>query len=69
MNPHDLAVSEQQGAFYVLGEEIVRHLFASRHLLTLMSVEDAMVGLWLLGINKVWCRAWDKRDRVNYDQI
>lgn len=43
----------EQGAFYVLGEQIVRHLNRSRDLLTIMSVEDAMVGIWLLGIDKV----------------
>lgn len=42
-----------QGAFYVLGEQIVQHLARSRDLLTVMSVEDAMVGVWLLGIDKV----------------
>lgn len=42
-----------QGAFYVLGEKIVQHLARSRDLLTVMSVEDAMVGIWLLGIDKV----------------
>lgn len=31
----------------------MQHLYRSRDLLTVMSVEDAMVGIWLLGINKV----------------
>lgn len=47
------SLGTHQGAFYVLGEDIVRHLYRSRDLLTVMSVEDAMVGLWLLGIDKV----------------
>lgn len=42
-----------QGAFYLLGYEIVRYLYRNRELLTIMSVEDAMVGIWLLGIDKV----------------
>ncbi|CAM9868658.1 unnamed protein product [Scytosiphon promiscuus] len=42
-----------QGAFYVLGQDLVNHLNRSRDMLTVMSVEDAMVGLWLLGIDKV----------------
>ncbi|CAM9350257.1 unnamed protein product, partial [Sphacelaria rigidula] len=42
-----------QGAFYLLGYEIVRYLYLNRELLTIMSVEDAMVGIWLLGIDKV----------------
>ncbi|CAN0098011.1 unnamed protein product, partial [Ascophyllum nodosum] len=56
----------QQGAFYILGERVVQHLYRSRDLLTVMSVEDAMVGIWLLGINKVildiggsfYCKCW-----------
>ncbi|CAN0444618.1 unnamed protein product, partial [Scytosiphon promiscuus] len=40
------------GAFYVLGQDLVNHLNRSRDMLTVMSVEDAMVGLWLLGIDK-----------------
>eukprot|EP00752_Nemacystus_decipiens_P011374 g10108.t1 len=42
-----------QGAFYILGEAIVNHLNRSRDMLTVMSVEDAMMGLWLLGVDKV----------------
>ncbi|CAM9563530.1 unnamed protein product [Choristocarpus tenellus] len=42
-----------QGAFYVLGREIVEYFHTNRNQLVVMSVEDAMVGLWLLGIKKV----------------
>lgn len=42
-----------QGAFYILGEDIVAHLNRSRDMLAVMSVEDAMMGLWLLGVDKV----------------
>lgn len=31
----------------------MEHLHRSRDVLTVMSVEDAMVGLWLLGVDKV----------------
>lgn len=53
-NPHSLIPSLLlQGAFYVLGEHIVEHLNRSRDMLKVMSVEDAMMGLWLLGVDKV----------------
>lgn len=55
-----------QGAFYILGEQIVRHLYRSRELLTVMSVEDAMVGIWLLGIDKVRV-ATRRQSRCSYD--
>eukprot|EP00903_Cladosiphon_okamuranus_P017344 g15979.t1 len=42
-----------QGAFYILGEAVVDHLNRSRDMLAVMSVEDAMMGLWLLGVDKV----------------
>lgn len=42
-----------KGAFYILGEAIVNHLNRSRDMLSVMSVEDAMMGLWLLGVEKV----------------
>ncbi|CAM9585602.1 unnamed protein product [Phaeothamnion confervicola] len=41
-----------QGAFYLLGRELVEHLYRSRHNLQLISNEDAMVGLWLLGVQR-----------------
>ncbi|CAM9181012.1 unnamed protein product [Ectocarpus fasciculatus] len=42
-----------QGAFYILGVDIVNYLNGSRDMLSVMSVEDAMMGLWLLGVDKV----------------
>ncbi|CAN0051523.1 unnamed protein product [Ectocarpus sp. 12 AP-2014] len=42
-----------QGAFYILGVDIVNYLNKSRDMLSVMSVEDAMMGLWLLGVDKV----------------
>ncbi|CAM9171030.1 unnamed protein product [Discosporangium mesarthrocarpum] len=50
---HQLSLFMCDGAFYVLGHELVDYLHASRYHLQVMSVEDAMVGLWLLGIKKV----------------
>ncbi|CAM9661764.1 unnamed protein product, partial [Phaeothamnion confervicola] len=41
-----------QGAFYVLGRGLVEHLYRSRNDLQLMFNEDAMVGLWLLGVRR-----------------
>jgi Galactosyltransferase len=41
-----------QGAFYLLGRELVDYLDASSQDLQLLSNEDAMVGLWLLGVRK-----------------
>lgn len=42
-----------QGAFYILGVDIVNYLNRSKDVLSVMSVEDAMMGLWLLGVDKV----------------
>ncbi|KAG5182387.1 beta-1,3-galactosyltransferas-like protein-6 [Tribonema minus] len=42
-----------QGAFYILGRALVEHLDRSRDDLQVMSNEDAMVGLWLLGARRV----------------
>jgi hypothetical protein len=41
-----------QGAFYILGRGLAEYLYRSRHDLQLMSNEDAMVGLWLLGAQR-----------------
>ncbi|CAM9607614.1 unnamed protein product [Phaeothamnion confervicola] len=41
-----------QGAFYLLGRGLVDHLYRSRHDLQVIFNEDAMVGLWLLGVRR-----------------
>lgn len=52
-----------QGAFYILGEQLALYLHRNRDMLTLMSVEDAMVGIWLLGVEKV------RYATVRYDAV
>lgn len=42
-----------QGGFYLLGYRLVRYLYISSEFLTVMLLEDAMVGTWLLGVDKV----------------
>ena len=42
-----------QGALYILGERLVQQLNSVRDILLIFPMEDAMVGTWLLGFDKV----------------
>ncbi|CAM9096905.1 unnamed protein product [Phaeothamnion confervicola] len=41
-----------QGAFYLLGRDLAMHIHNGRHNYRKMFNEDAMVGLWLLGLRR-----------------
>lgn len=48
-----LTTIKTQGALYILGESLVQTLNSVRDRLQFFRMEDAMLGSWLLGLDKV----------------
>lgn len=56
-----------QGSLYILGERLVQLLNGIRDLLQLFPMEDAMIGNWLLGVDKVANQHSKKREILCVD--